>query len=70
MLNEKVLFKVSPMKCVMIFEKKGKLISSFIGPFKILEKVGDMVYTWDRPPKPIKNSSSMQYLDLDVIAAL
>lgn len=32
--------KVSPMKDVIRFGKKGKLSPRFIGPFKILRRVG------------------------------
>ncbi|XP_070023079.1 uncharacterized protein [Nicotiana sylvestris] len=35
MVGEKVVLKVSPMKVVMRFEKKGKLSPRFIGPFKV-----------------------------------
>ncbi|XP_070020203.1 uncharacterized protein [Nicotiana sylvestris] len=36
MVGEKVLLKVSPMKGVMRFGKKGKLSPRFIGPFEVL----------------------------------
>ncbi|XP_070046057.1 uncharacterized protein [Nicotiana tomentosiformis] len=36
MVGEKVLLKVSPMKCVMRFVKRGKLSPSFIGAFEVL----------------------------------
>ena len=32
--------KVSPMKGVKHFEKKGKLAPKYIGPFKTIERVG------------------------------
>lgn len=40
MEGEQVLLKVSPMKCVIWFDKYGKLSPKFIGPFKILKDVG------------------------------
>ncbi|GKA36966.1 hypothetical protein Tco_0723531, partial [Tanacetum coccineum] len=40
----KVLLKVSPWKGVMRFGKKGKLAPSYVGPFKILERIGPVVY--------------------------
>ena len=39
-VGDKVLLKVSPMKGVMIFGKKGKLSPKYIGPYKILERIG------------------------------
>ncbi|XP_073313508.1 uncharacterized protein [Primulina huaijiensis] len=38
------------MKEVMLFGKKGKLSSSFIRPFEILEKVEALVYKVALPP--------------------
>ncbi|XP_070054186.1 uncharacterized protein [Nicotiana tomentosiformis] len=40
MLGEGVLLRVSPMKGVMTFKKKGNLSPSYIGPFDILKIVG------------------------------
>ena len=36
----KVFLKISPIKSVTRFRKRGKLNSRFIGPFEILEQVG------------------------------
>ncbi|XP_070009581.1 uncharacterized protein [Nicotiana sylvestris] len=44
MVGEKVLLKVSPMKGVMKFEKKGKLSPHFIGPFEVLQRIGEVAY--------------------------
>ena len=44
MVGERVLLKVSPMKGVMRFEKKGKLSPRYIGPFGIIESVGEVAY--------------------------
>lgn len=38
-IGYKVFLKVALMKGVLRFEKKEKLISCFIGPFKILKKI-------------------------------
>ena len=39
-----VFLKVSPMKGVMRFGKKGKLAPKYIGPFEIRSKVGEVAY--------------------------
>ncbi|GKD86020.1 putative reverse transcriptase domain-containing protein [Tanacetum coccineum] len=44
-----VLLKVSPWKGVVHFGKKGKLAPRFVGPFKIVEKVGPVAYRLDLP---------------------
>ena len=35
-----IFLKVSPMKGVMIFDKKGMLSPRYVGPYKILKRVG------------------------------
>ena len=48
-VGKKVLLKVSPMKGVMRFGKKGKLSPKFIGPYEILARVGKVAYRLDLP---------------------
>ena len=43
-VGDQVFLKISPMKAVKWFGKKCKLSSRFIGPFKILDKVGTVAY--------------------------
>ncbi|XP_022871066.1 uncharacterized protein LOC111390278, partial [Olea europaea var. sylvestris] len=43
-VGDKVFLKVAPMKGVLRFGKKGKLRPRFIGPFEILQKVGNAAY--------------------------
>jgi hypothetical protein len=49
-VGDHVFLKVSPMKGVVRFGKKGKLSPRFIGPFEILERVGDLAYRLALPP--------------------
>ncbi|GJR74185.1 hypothetical protein Tco_0086550 [Tanacetum coccineum] len=48
-VGDYVLLKVSPRKGVVCFRKKGKLSPRFVGPFKIIEKVGPVAYRLDLP---------------------
>ncbi|XP_070056983.1 uncharacterized protein [Nicotiana tomentosiformis] len=50
MVGERVFIRVSPMKGVMRFRKKGKLSPRYISPFEILEKIGEVAYTLALPP--------------------
>src|SRR5262249_6372061 len=43
-LGDHVFLKVSPMKGVVRFGEKGKLNPRYIGPFEILERIGNVLY--------------------------
>nr|XP_009767354.1 PREDICTED: uncharacterized protein LOC104218531 [Nicotiana sylvestris] len=43
-IGDKVFLRVSPMKGVMRFGKRGKLSPRFIGPYEILDRVGVVAY--------------------------
>ena len=49
-VGEHVFLRVSPMKGILRFGKKGKLSPRFIGPFEILEKIGQVAYRLALPP--------------------
>ncbi|GKC47935.1 hypothetical protein Tco_1065657 [Tanacetum coccineum] len=48
-VGDKVMLKVSPWKGVVHFGKRGKLNPRYVGPFKVLEKVGEVAYKIDLP---------------------
>ena len=48
-MNTFVFLKVSPWKGVMRFGKKGKLAPRFVGPFRVLQRVGKVAYKLELP---------------------
>ncbi|GKA90589.1 putative reverse transcriptase domain-containing protein [Tanacetum coccineum] len=48
-VGDKFMLKVSPWKGVIRFDKRGKLNPCYIGPFKILAKVGTLAYQLELP---------------------
>ncbi|GKG43812.1 hypothetical protein Tco_0482905 [Tanacetum coccineum] len=43
------MLKVSPWKGVVCFGKREKLNPRYVGPFKVLEKVGEVAYNLELP---------------------
>ncbi|GJZ74264.1 putative reverse transcriptase domain-containing protein [Tanacetum coccineum] len=48
-VGDKVMLKVSPWKGVVHFGKRGKLNPRFVGPFKVIKRVGDVAYKLELP---------------------
>ncbi|KAK1413191.1 hypothetical protein QVD17_34962 [Tagetes erecta] len=59
-----VMLKVSPWKGVIRFRKRGKLSPRFIGPFKIIARVGQVAYRLELPEElnGIHNTFHVSYL--------
>ncbi|GKE72999.1 putative reverse transcriptase domain-containing protein [Tanacetum coccineum] len=53
-VGDRVMLKVSPRKGVIRFGKRGKLNPQYIGPFKILKRIGPIAYKLELP-KELKN---------------
>ncbi|GJS61108.1 hypothetical protein Tco_0655892 [Tanacetum coccineum] len=59
-----VMLKVSPWKGVLRFKNKGKLSPRFLGPFKILKRVGEVAHVLELPEeiRGIHNTFHVSYL--------
>ena len=50
-MGDYVFIKVSPWKGIMRFGKKGKLSPRYVGPYEVLERVGELAYRLALPPE-------------------
>ncbi|GJY19298.1 putative reverse transcriptase domain-containing protein [Tanacetum coccineum] len=56
-VGDRVMLKVSPRKGIIHFGNRGKINTWYIGPFKILERIGPMAYKLELP-KELSNVHS------------
>ena len=50
-VGDQVYLKISPMKIVRRFGRKGKLSVRYVGPYEILKHVGEVAYELALPAK-------------------
>nr|GFC04402.1 putative reverse transcriptase domain-containing protein [Tanacetum cinerariifolium] len=60
-VGDKVMMKVSPWKGVVRFGKRGKLNPRYVGPFRVLEKVGTVAYKLELPQRAEQGSQHFSF---------
>ncbi|GKB66019.1 hypothetical protein Tco_0927431 [Tanacetum coccineum] len=53
-VGDNVMLKVLPWKGIVRFGKQGKLNPRYVGPFKVLEMVGEVAYKLELPEELIR----------------
>ncbi|GJV52040.1 hypothetical protein Tco_1447781 [Tanacetum coccineum] len=62
-VGDKVMLKVSPWKGVVHFGKRGKLNPKYVGPFKVLEWVGDVAYKLELPQELSRVHNTFHFVE-------
>ncbi|GJS84263.1 putative reverse transcriptase domain-containing protein [Tanacetum coccineum] len=65
-VRDKVMLKVSPWKWVIRFGKRGKLNPRYIGPFRIIAKVGTVAYRLELPEQLSRVHKPVEIMDREV----
>ena len=48
-IRDRAYLRVSPLRGVKRFGVKGKLAPIFVGPYRVLERMGEVAYNWSYP---------------------
>ncbi|GJU07738.1 putative reverse transcriptase domain-containing protein, partial [Tanacetum coccineum] len=65
-VGDKVMLKVSPWKGVVRFGKRGKLNPRYVGPFKVLERFGEVAYNLELPEELSRVHNTFHVVQLKV----
>ncbi|GJS24861.1 putative reverse transcriptase domain-containing protein [Tanacetum coccineum] len=63
LVGDKVMLKVLPWKGVVRFGKRGKLNPRYVGPFKVLEKVGEVAYKLELPEELSRVHNTFHFVE-------
>ncbi|GKF85894.1 hypothetical protein Tco_0253721 [Tanacetum coccineum] len=63
-VGDRVMLKVSHWKGVVRFDKRGKLNPRYVGPFKVLAKVGVVAYKLELPQELSRVHSTLHVSNL------
>ncbi|GJV11239.1 hypothetical protein Tco_1352780 [Tanacetum coccineum] len=66
-VGDKVMLKVSPWKGVVRFGKRGKLNPRYVGPFKVIERVGEVAYKLELPEELSRVHNTFHVSNLKVV---
>ena len=50
-MGDQVFLRISPWKGLLRFGKKGKLSPCYMGPYEIVERIGEVAYRLRLPPE-------------------